>query len=180
MFDIKESKVIDLNRENQIDENTGLFDIKGSRVVCFKEDNKSEEEIEVQENDNQKIEKEYEKVKNEQESEQESEEEEYEKVKNEQESEQESEEEESEEESEEDKSQESIPERDINEYRLLFNSIGKEGLISPTRSITYFIKKPLTIKQLKYIYKINNIELSQNINFEDFQKLSRSCEELSQ
>jgi hypothetical protein len=39
------------------------------------------------------------------------------------------------------------------------------------------MQKDLTIKQLKNIYKINNIELSQNINFDNFFKLSKSCEE---
>ena len=53
----------------------------------------------------------------------------------------------------------------------------KRGFITPTKSITYFMQKDLTIKQLKNIYKINNIELSQNINFDNFFKLSKSCEE---
>ena len=57
-----------------------------------------------------------------------------------------------------------------------FNSLQIEGDIKPAKAITFFIKKNITVEQLKKTYKKFNQELNDRISFENFCKISNSLD----
>ena len=60
----------------------------------------------------------------------------------------------------------------------IFNVMQKKGVLSPLKSLKYFLNNNLSMMELKNIYKKNNIELSQNISIKDFLLLSHSLNDL--
>jgi hypothetical protein len=78
-------------------------------------------------------------------------------------------------------SDESIEDEDnveIENQRYLedFNSLQNNGNITPVKAITFFVKKNITVKQLKNTYKNCNQELNKNISFDTFCKISQMIE----